>query len=355
MRSTSAQSEAGMGEEPRFASHYDGQTALRHRVSVSIEQGALRFAESGEVIPVADLRPIGDRRSAAFAHRAREGWRLTFDDPLPAGWIAALPRQEHHGGILDRIGIVPALIGGAALTVAILYGLVQSTNLVAQVIPERWEMAFGESLTGDLGGEICKGGGGGTGQEALDSFAHRLTSDGRPVTIRVVDMNMVNAAALPGRQIIIFKGLIDRARTPDEVAGVVAHEIGHVERRHVMAALLRDFGLSLILGGADGGTIAQGLITSRYSRGAERDADDFAIEALRRAAISPLATAGLFERMAAAEKRHPRAARVFSYLSSHPLSAERRRRFAASARKDAGYRPALDAAQWKALRTICKE
>jgi len=337
--------------DPLAAWHYDGQSALRHRVSVSLEPGALRFVESGEVVPTADLRPIGDRRDAAFAHRLREGWRLTFDEPLPAGWIATLPRQEHHGGILDRIGVAPALIGGAALAVALLFGLVQGTNVVARFIPERWEVALGESMTGELGGEICHAA---AGQSALDGLARRLTSDGRPVTIRVVDMGMVNAAALPGRQIIVFRGLIDRAKSPDEVAGVVGHEIGHVENRHVMAALLRDFGLSLILGGADGGAIAQGLITSRYSRGAERDADVFAIDAMRRAAISPLPTAGFFERMAAAEKKFPRTTRLFGYISSHPLSAERRQRFAGSFQKGTQYRPALDAGEWKALRSICK-
>jgi predicted Zn-dependent protease len=211
-------------------------------------------------------------------------------------------------------------------------------------------MAFGESLTGDFGGRICTGA---EGQQALDRLATRLSTDGRPVRIRVIDLGIVNAAALPGRQIVVLNGLIDKAESPDEVAGVLGHEIGHVERRHVMAALLRDFGLSLLLGGADGGAIAQGLLASRYSRGAEREADASAIEGMARAKVSPMPTAAFFARLGKDEAKLGRSVTMLNYISSHPLSEERRKRFAASFDKAAGYRPALSTAEWKAVRAMC--
>jgi Zn-dependent protease with chaperone function len=329
--------------------HYDGLTAVRHELTVEHDSQGL-ILSSGERVPFSDLVPIGYRGAPVFRHREREGWRLGFEDELPSALAADLPRQEHHGGIIDRIGIVPALIGGAILAAAILYGLATGTTLLAHLIPERWEMAFGESLTGDFGGRICTGA---EGQQALDRLATRLSTDGRPVRIRVIDLRIVNAAALPGRQIVVLDGLIDKAESPDEVAGVLGHEIGHVERRHVMAALLRDFGLSLLLGGADGGAIAQGLLASRYSRGAEREADESAIEGMARAKVSPMPTAAFFARLGKDEAKLGRTATMLNYVSSHPLSEERRNRFAASFDKAAGYRPALSTAEWKAVRAMC--
>src|SRR3546814_18207595 len=72
---------------------------------------------------------------------------------------------------------------------------------------------------------------------------------------------------------------------------------------------------------------------------------------MRAAGISPAATAAFFERIGG--KEEGREARAMSWLSSHPLSAERRRRFTAAVKPGAAYRPALDQAQCQALRTSC--
>jgi predicted Zn-dependent protease len=173
------------------------------------------------------------------------------------------------------------------------------------------------------------------------------------VTVRVIDLDLVNAVALPGRRVLLFKGLVADARSPDEVAGVLAHEIGHIENRDVMAGLIRDFGLSLLLGGADGGAMAQALVTNRYSRSAERGADRRAIAALARADITPVATAGFFARLGKSEATFGRATRMLGYLSSHPLSVERQQAFARSVKPGHAYRPALDSAQWQAVRALC--
>jgi predicted Zn-dependent protease len=134
---------------------------------------------------------------------------------------------------------------------------------------------------------------------------------------------------------------------------VLAHEIGHIENRDVMAGLIRDFGLSLVLGGADGGAVAQALVTNRYSRSAERGADRLAVARLARADITPAATASFFARLGKGEAAFGRATPMLGYLSSHPLSAARQLAFAQSAQPGHAYRPALDAAQWRAVRALC--
>jgi len=167
----------------------------------------------------------------------------------------------------------------------------------------------------------------------------------------MVDLPIVNAAALPGGRILIFRGLVDQARSPDELAGVLAHEIGHVERRHVMVAMLRRFGLGLLLGG--GGTSAeygQALLDARYSQAAESEADGWSIERLRAAGISPAPTAALFARLQREEGSIPA---LLAWFASHPPSAARERRFAASAQDMGPSRPALDSYQWALVRGMC--
>jgi len=339
--------------DPAPAWHYDGQTAVRHTVTVVLEDDTIVIPETGERVAIADLVTHGDRKDMVFGHRAIPGWRLGFDTPPGDELAARLPRQEHLGGLLDRIGVIPAIVTCAAIAAVAIFGLWKGAEIVALFVSEKWEVAYGEALTGDFGGEACKGV---VGQHALDALGARLSQDGRPIKVRIVDMDIVNAVALPGRQVVLFQGLVREAKSADEVAGVLAHEIGHAERRHVMASLIRSFGFSVLVGGVDGGTVAQGLITTGYTRAAEGQADAFAVDALRRARISPADTAAFFDRLGASEKAlGKRASSALGYLSSHPLSADRRALFAGDVKKGAEYRPAMSAADWQAVRTMCPE
>ena len=104
---------------------------------------------------------------------------------------------------------------------------------------------------------------------------------------------MFNAAALPGGHIVVFKDAITETYEPDELAGIVAHEIAHVRRRHVTEALIRELGIGALIRlvrrryrrqcRADRG--------ASYTREAETEADADAIAMLRRAGISPKPTA----------------------------------------------------------------
>jgi Zn-dependent protease with chaperone function len=336
-------------EDPVAAWMYDGVTAERRAVTVARDGPDLLILASGERVPFASLTAMGDRQAMIFGRTGVDGWRLGLAEPPPVALAAALPWQEHHGGLIDRVGIVAAALIGLALAAIVVVVLTQGTALVARMIPERWELALGDAMSGDLGGRVCAAP---AGQGALDRLSGRLAVPGSPVRVRVVDLGLVNAVTLPGRQVVVFRGLLGAARSPDEVAGVLGHELGHVDNRDVMTGLLRDFGISLLIGGADGGKIANALLSSRYGRAAERAADAHAIAALARADISPADTAAFFDRLG---RREPDAVtgKLLTYLSTHPLSAERRRKFSDATRRAPPYRPAMSAQEWQALRTIC--
>ena len=142
---------------------------------------------------------------------------------------------------------------------------------------------------------------------ALDRLTQRLTAaaSDKPLDVRVVmlDWSLVNAFAVPGGQIILTRGLVQRAGSSDEVAGVLAHELGHAIELHPEAGLVRALGLSaaaqLVFAGSTGTATNIGLLLTqlRYTRVAEREADAHALRILKGAGISAKGFGDFFERI----------------------------------------------------------
>jgi predicted Zn-dependent protease len=121
--------------------------------------------------------------------------------------------------------------------------------------------------------------------------------------------------------------------------------------------MIRELGLGIVISafGGSTGTNINTLLSASYSRGAEREADQGAIRMLSAGSVSPLPTAGFFARLAKGESKLRGLEQGLSYISTHPLSADRQKLFQSSAKKGAAYRPSLTAEEWKALRGICSK
>jgi Zn-dependent protease with chaperone function len=332
--------------EPAPAWLHDGESAIRHEVTVAIAGGRL-LIDGFDPVPLDALRRI-DARGYQFGRADLPGWRLGFDVEPPGPILWQLPAAGRYGGPIDRIGLWWAAAIALALSALVIVGAITGLDLLARMIPYSWEQKLGDTISGDFGDHGCRAP---EGQKALDALARRLSPSGRPMRVGVVDVPIVNAVALPGGRILIFRGLIDEAKSPDEVAGVLAHEIGHVEHRHVLVALLRRFGIGLLVGsGGSAAEYGQALLESRYSRAAESEADDYSIEHLVKAGVSPAPTAAFFERLGKEEAAMPK---MFVYMASHPPSAERRQRFDSATKRVPQPRPSLDPAGWAAVRAMC--
>jgi Zn-dependent protease with chaperone function len=311
--------------------------------------------ESGESIGLAprELTHIESRSEAeVYGRPEAQGWRLGILRPIAPEIAALLPGKVVYGGPIDRLGLPKALLIGAVASAVVLTAGYFAPRFLAPLVPFSWEQRFGNVLVGDLGRKFCAGP---EGQKALDTLAARLSPEARRYKVRVVDVPMGNAVALPGGNIVLFKPLLRQAGHPDEVAGVLAHEIAHIEKRHVTEAMIRHYGLSILLstfGGTTGANI-ETLASASYSRGAEREADQGSIDALARANISPRPTSRFFGRLAKGERVIGRLAEPLSYLGSHPLSEQRRKQFEASFDPKRRYAPSLSAQEWRALRDIC--
>jgi len=338
--------------------HYDGQSAIRRRVELRPEDGGFVLAEGDAVrgpYAWADLTGRGTQDGATvYAHRSITGWRLGLDGEIPPDIAARLPHEERYGRLIDRHGLWKATAVFVILSALALFGVYLAPGVIAPFIPQSFERKMGDAMVGDFGGRFCAAP---AGQAALAKLVRRIDPTAIDIDVRVANIGMVNAVALPGGKVVIFDQLLREAEGPDEVAGVLGHEIGHVHNRDVMQALLRQLGLSVVLGGVQGDTggYLNAVIGLTYTRAAESRADTYAIDAMNRALVTPAATAGFFRRLAKLEPGEGRTATMLGYVSSHPLSRSREQAFRGAARQGANYTPALTTQEWIALRRICRD
>jgi beta-barrel assembly-enhancing protease len=340
---------------------YDGQSGVKRDVSIEVigqvfyldeierRHGPFNFSN------VTYTGKVG--RADVYGYSDRDGWRLGLSGDVPSAIAGHLPAKQKYGKWIDRLGMGPAALAFAIASAAVVAVVMFTPQWLAPLIPSSFEKKMGDALVGDFGGRFCDGE---KGSAALKKLGRSLDKDISDLQIEVANIDMLNAVALPGGKIIIFQGLLSQARSPDEVAGVLAHEMGHVRKRHVMQSLLRQMGLSFVLGGLDGnaGSVVNGALGATYTRSAETEADQFSMAALSAANVSPVATAAFFERLAkmdgSAEGNEQMQA-VTGYLSSHPLSTSRKKAFENSVKKGVTYQPALSHNEWIELKTMCAQ
>jgi len=171
--------------------------------------------------------------------------------------------------------------------------------------------------------------------ERLKKVGERIASvsDRKEVnyTFAVVDEDDVNAFALPGGYIFIFRGLIEKVENDDELASVVAHEIAHVVARHSVKRLQGGIGYNILqilmvatgTSGRDAGNInaAFGQLVMSYSREDEALADRMAIKYLKRAGFDPMAMIDFLEKLQEVHRDAP--IRPYTSYRSHPHVADR--------------------------------
>ena len=343
--------------------HFDGKTAVRRVVemqAVGTNFFLLETERRHGPFGFAELRYVGEQAGAAvYRLDGDDGWRLGLTGPIPPELAPMLPAKRTYGGFIDRIGLGPASIAFALASVAVVAVVVMSPQWLAPLIPQSFEQKMGDALVGDFGGRFCDAP---KGRAALNKLTKSLDPNADELQVEVANIDMLNAVALPGGKVVLFQGLLNQAKSPDEVAGVLAHEIGHVRERHVMQGMLRQMGLAVVLGGFDGngGATLNNLLSTTYTRGSEKEADDHSINAMAKAGISPQGTSDFFERLAQmdgsdrmGENDQNRA--LANYTSSHPLSDDRKNLFRKSRIKGKVYQPSLTYDEWIELKTMCAQ
>jgi beta-barrel assembly-enhancing protease len=232
---------------------------------------------------------------------------------------------------------------------------------IAGILPESWRQRLGDQAVGSMteGHKICSASDGVAAMVKLSTRLSKAAGTGKPFKVVVYDWSLMNAFAVPGGQVVMTKGLIDKAQSADEVAGVLAHEMGHGIELHPETGIIRAIGLAaaveLMMGGSGGALANIGLLLAQlgYTRVAEHEADLQALQLLKGAGISVQGLGDFFKRVEKIEDEDGfgKAMKQFDLLRTHPPTAER----AELVRRQGSYpaTPALDEASWRDLKAIC--
>lgn len=347
------------------ANYFDGASARMYTVGLTLKDGIISLAGDN----VAATYPLSQAHMAEPFSQApcvldfADGARCEVGDAGGKAAIAAalgyrksrVVRLQHHwyGALLALVLLV------ASVGAIVQWGVPALGERIVVVLPVTVDQRVGdEALRGmrkaglfqptRLSDERLA--------QVQEIFNAIRPKDARiPLTLRLVAMNSAppNAFALPNGTVLLTDQMIlhilnEESELDDEmkaaIAGILAHEIGHVEGRHSMRAIVRSsmlaVGSAALFG--DFSTVVAGapvlIMNMDYSRQMETAADQYAITLMNQARLSTAPLADLFdslERMATGEEKLPRWMRPeFSYLSSHPTNEERTARFRAGHQAD---------------------
>ncbi|SHH92758.1 M48 family metallopeptidase [Marivita hallyeonensis] len=354
------------------ATYFDGTSAHPVPVSVTVDEEAHALvAHAGADFrwPLSEIREVldqagGDQMVIQLATDPVQ--RLILPD---RALEPRLPNRTKRPKVTNRGPLVGWAFAAVASVALIIFVLVPAmANQLARFIPPEGERALGEvtfnqirsalDQTGLNPVPVCENRAGLAALEKMETRLQDALPEEHGLTVAVLDHDMINAFALPGNYVVFFRGLIDNAQTPEEVAAVFAHEIGHVVSRDPTRHALRSAGslgvLGLLFGDFAGGAavllLAERLIEANYSQDAEAQADVFAHQVLRDAQIAPSALATMFERF---RELGGDANPFVAHFLSHPALGDRIQ--AAVDATPNGFQsvPVLTAAEWRALQSIC--
>lgn len=325
------------------ASYVDGQSAAVAVVTAQLAGAELRILTAGAIVPLVTWRlsdltvEAGDERLVVRCHTAPDA-ELALADDAARGLAARLAelgvsragaRFASTGGRGRRWRLV--VVYGAAiatLVTAIYLALPGLARAIARRIPLETEAAaLGDPIAARLLGDVCRTP---ESDAVLADLRRRLDPAGDARAVEIVNLAIVNAFTVPGGRIYLTRELIEEARSLDEIAGVLAHELEHVSQRHIMAYVVRSSVLSLgwavTVGDFSGLMVvdpstAFQIFNLRFSRADEASADAGAIRRLRAAKIPASGIVAFFERLRAKTDGGP------EWLQTHPLSERRIRRF----------------------------
>jgi len=357
--------------------YFDGRSPTRTGVTVRLMQNGLEV-----LLPDGSTRwwPYREIRQTQGFYSGEE-IRLERGEPIPEAlvvgdeaFLAALHERgpeaagRFHNPALRAMRLrltvyaaVAVLISAAAIYV---WGIPALAAAVAPHVPVSWEAQLGRGVVEQLAPPSlqCRDAG---RASMIDRIETRLlsTRKDQPYTFRViiVDRPDVNAFALPGGTIVVFRGLLEKTKTAEELAGVLAHETQHVLLRHTTQQLLQQASTGLLIAAMTGdatGAAAFGLKSAeaigmlRYSREHEAEADLEGMKLLIAAGIDPRGMLTFFDTLKHEGQEIPDA---LKYLANHPQTEERIQTLSRYAQQHpAKIVPLLPEYDWSRMRGMCR-
>jgi Zn-dependent protease with chaperone function len=360
--------------------YFDGVSGARQTVTVDLEADAIAVtSQQGSAIarwPYAELE-----REMAPQHRLRLG--LAGREP-PAR--LSIPDAPFAEAVKERLGVLTLQIESkerrqrhrvvewtlAALAAVLILGIAGMptiADLTLPLVPASAEQTMGKQVD-DATRAAFKGappfecGVGPNEKEGQAAFLKMMgkleTAADLPVRLRPVvvrEPKTINASAGPGGYVYVFEGIIRLADDPNELAGVLAHELGHVAHRDSARRMVHNAGIAYLFGVALGDFFGSGalfvssleVLNARNSRMVEAAADAYGSALMAKVGADPHALAGFFDKMTKAG--HPGSNAL---LSDHPVNDARIAAINATP-VVAKPEPILSPQEWQALKRVCAD
>jgi predicted Zn-dependent protease len=358
--------------------YLDGRTAARQRATILPMRNALQVTtESGQKLawPYAELR----QTQGSYAG---EQVRLEFGEELPevllvsdVSLLAALHRlapdqtRHLHDPTRRRLRVKLTLLAGVAVVVFValvyVWGIPGLARAAAPYIPVAWEERLGSAVVEELAPEErrCEDP---YRENILNGLVATLTATTpeSPYNIELIVVNdpTINAFAAPGGYVVVFRGFLERTETPEQLVGVLAHELQHILKRHTTRAILEHTSTGVLLAALSGdfsGAMTYGIGGARtlgmlkYSRTHEEEADTEGMRMLMAAGIDPNGMIAFYQVLM--EKGHDLKG-PWAYLSTHPRTRERIDSLKRLAEQPGRSQPVklLPDFDWRQIRAICQ-
>ena len=332
---------------------FDGRSSQKHLVDVELTPQEIILKAPGDK-PIRwaypQLRWAADTSPFHIEHCAEgdEGLEtLVVDDPdfyrsvleIAPKSFSSRENESKFNWKLYSVGIL-VLIFSAYVFIKTVPSFL--ADQMVEKIPIEWEVTVGQSILKMLpvaqkpDPEVLK-----VLQDTVDFLKQSLPSNPYDLKVYMLPVEQVNALALPGGPIVIFEGLIDKAESPEELAGVLAHEIQHILLRHSTRGILRNLAKSMLvtLFLGDVNSVMEGIVqlagqleTLGLSREMEAEADQKGMELILAANIDPHGMIRIFKKLMQedfSQKKLPKGKPVSeendlsSYFSTHPSSQNR--------------------------------
>jgi Zn-dependent protease with chaperone function len=344
---------------------------------LTVTHEGLRF-ESGAVSGNLPLHGLQVRRGGHndeqifFEHPEFPGWSIYSSDPAlgkdPALRGNPAYARQFKAVEKSRRSTPKPVLFGLAFVALILLGIVflwtqkdTIAEYIANRIPISWETSFGDRVFAQFASNenmLTNSPWEGPVSNITSRLLPVVSKSGYEFKFHIMQDTNVNAFAIPGGHIVILTGLLEEAESAEEVAGVLAHEIAHVTRRHSLRNVIKSAGLLVtvqaLLGDASGlfGLAAEAsryLLEQKFSRDFEREADDTGWAYLVEANIDPRGMRHFFEKLKVMLEKSGMSVmeNSLALVNTHPTSQERIDRLAAKweqTEKKTGF---VDLGSWK--------
>lgn len=335
--------------------YYDGRTSARRTVRLTLEGNRLLVAGEGVEITT-DLAGLVISPPLATARRSVRFPSGALCEVSDTRFMDELLRRQGRGrgaAVIHRwerslpLALVALVVTVAVVWGFVAYGIPAMAERVARAVPPATEVSLGRETLAMLDKLVFTASRlPDSRRQVLKAHFSRMTRElpfaaGYRLEFRRSDALGANALALPSGIIVVTDRLVEMATSDHELIGVLAHEMGHVRSRHALRHVLQNSATGLVVAAITGditsvtslaATLPTALIDASYSRSFEMEADDAAVEYLKRRGIPLKSYAAMLGRLEAEHRKKSGESgtkekkSLGDYFSTHPVTEERIRR-----------------------------